>query len=155
MEKKFQLNTNIKCQHLLHLPTELQLDIVDLDLEVYLKWALLSKTLATTTRFDGDCKKHGKWKKIKWTKHNDGSISEPRLFIQSHWVHGIKEGESKQWYINNGQLRRKCYYKNDKLDGLYISWYDDGSMWVKCTYVSNKLEGEYKRWDKYGRVWVQ
>ncbi len=32
---------------------------------------------------------------------------------------------------------------NNKNDGSYIEYYDNGKIWYKCNYKNNKLEGAY------------
>ena len=37
-------------------------------------------------------------------------------------------------YYDNGQLRTKAIYKDDKLDGLCETWHDNGQLKSRVTY---------------------
>mmetsp|Transcript_12817 Transcript_12817/g.14235 ORF Transcript_12817/g.14235 Transcript_12817/m.14235 type:complete len:219 (+) Transcript_12817:132-788(+) len=150
------------------LPIELQLDITDLDPEVYLKWPLLSKEAAMATRFDCDLNKHRKWLKIttrnktvysssssdfSWSLRSNhkllsstippGQRNKNILLRSENWVHGGRHGECRTWH-RNGQMYVLSNYLNGRLDGLYKRWFDDGSIEIECNYVNGKKHGVYK-----------
>jgi len=163
---------------LIHLPPELQLDITELDREVYLKWPLLSKQMATATRFDSALRNHGKWlqkrrkeerriilkegqrywrngvlereSKIKWVINNQGEEVKVR---QQYWRFGNPHGEYKEWY-RNGTLQTQKYYDNGKLEGEHKGWYDDGNKEYCFTHVNGKQEGVCKVWHTNGQLEV-
>jgi len=148
-----------KC-HLLHLPLELHLDIIDLD-PTFAKWPLLSKYTATTTRFDSDLNKHGKWMKHK----NVLGSKKSMLLGQERWRHGQLHGEYKSWYgvhhkhiqdvlhKEQTQMSCHCYYSNGKKEGEYKEWHQNGELRRHCYYVDGKLEGESKQWYNSGQIY--
>jgi antitoxin component YwqK of YwqJK toxin-antitoxin module len=46
-------------------------------------------------------------------------------------------------YYENSELRCKCSYNNNKLHGKYESYYSDGSIMLFCSYINGELDGEY------------
>ena len=65
----------------------------------------------------------------KWAKdlHNDG---ETILVLESHGMGSCKNG---------------------KLNGKYISWYNNGNMKLKCNYVDGELDGKLEKRDVNGK----
>jgi antitoxin component YwqK of YwqJK toxin-antitoxin module len=51
----------------------------------------------------------------------------------------------------NGQKSEERTWKNDKKDGLWTSWYDNGQKWFEKTYENGKKISE-KWWDKDGNL---
>ena len=51
----------------------------------------------------------------------------------------------------NGQKSSERTWKNDKKDGLWTSWYDNGQKWFEKTYENGKKISE-KWWDKDGNL---
>jgi antitoxin component YwqK of YwqJK toxin-antitoxin module len=43
-------------------------------------------------------------------------------------------------YYENGKILRKCYYKNDTIQGEYFLYYENGKIWFKL----NKKKIEIK-----------
>ena len=43
-------------------------------------------------------------------------------------------------YHDNGQLKSRANYKNDKLNGLYEGWHSNGQMWARATYKNGVAE---------------
>ncbi len=64
---------------------------------------------------------------------------------------GKKEGESKCWYPN-GQLYYQCSYKEGKLEGEFIMFWDSGFRKKQTYYKEGKKEGECKEWYPKGAV---
>mmetsp|Transcript_1107 Transcript_1107/g.1256 ORF Transcript_1107/g.1256 Transcript_1107/m.1256 type:complete len:170 (+) Transcript_1107:71-580(+) len=118
---------------LLRLLFELQLDIIDLDVVLRQKWPELSKRTATTTRFDGELRKHGKWLRENcFTRH---------LVQQQTFSHGKLHGENKLWY-SSGQLEELCFYVEGKLEGGYTAYHENGQLLEKANYVNDELVGD-------------
>ena len=63
---------------------------------------------------------------------------------------GLRQGLYESFY-ENGQLRRRCTYKDGKLDGLYESFYENGQLKERCTYKNNKLDGLCEWFDINGQ----
>ena len=58
-------------------------------------------------------------------------------------------GETK-WYYENGQLSRKCTYKNNIIIGEDINYYDNGKNASITTYDNNGVITSYKSWHRSG-----
>mmetsp|Transcript_9368 Transcript_9368/g.10365 ORF Transcript_9368/g.10365 Transcript_9368/m.10365 type:complete len:217 (-) Transcript_9368:28-678(-) len=134
-------------------------------------WPLLSKQAATTTRFDWNLNKQGKWIKYRGLKYRRKRYCKIEL---EHWAHGIREGPCKYWYRNglirtecsyvngrpeavykllalSGQQKSQSNYVNGKQEGEYKKWHRNGILAEQCHYVNNKQEGEFKSWYDNGR----
>lgn len=46
-------------------------------------------------------------------------------------------------YQKNGNIWKKCYYKNGMRDGEYIEYDKNGYILIKCFYKNDILNGEY------------
>ena len=44
-------------------------------------------------------------------------------------------------YHDNGVLKERYYKVDNKIEGIYESWYYNGSKCIECTYVNNKKNG--------------
>lgn len=108
-------------------------------------------------------KKHNQW---EYYSENDGSvilrenynngILEGKTIVYSavthkiveetEYVDGIRNGECNQYY-DNGKLMIKMNYKNDKLDGLYVSYYPNGAKKDEGNYKDGNKIGEWKTYD--------
>ena len=71
--------------------------------------------------------------------------------VDGVWLSGV-EGEYIE-YRDNGNIRRYCFYKNEKLHGEYKSWHPDGQLWECCCYKNGKLHGECKAWHNDGLLY--
>ena len=77
-------------------------------------------------------------------------------------THGLKykeiykdeklEGEQLKWW-ENGQLATKKFYKDGKQEGKYLEWYKDGQLCCKSFYKEGKLAGEQLYWYKDGQLY--
>ena len=54
-------------------------------------------------------------------------------------------------YYMNGQNRWEGTYKNEKKDGLWTYWWEDGRKYCEETYKDGEVISE-KSWDCYGNV---
>mmetsp|Transcript_1932 Transcript_1932/g.2142 ORF Transcript_1932/g.2142 Transcript_1932/m.2142 type:complete len:186 (+) Transcript_1932:49-606(+) len=149
--------STLDCCLLLYVPLELQLDILEIDAEVYLKWPLLSKKTAMTTRFDCDLNKHGKWQKHRKTKKKSrrkNILTHYQIVCQEYWRHGKLHGDYKEWH-GCGQLMKRCPYVNGNKEGVQTLWYYNGDIWTQSHYVNGKREGEHKVWYSNGQLSIQ
>jgi antitoxin component YwqK of YwqJK toxin-antitoxin module len=64
------------------------------------------------------------------------------------------EGEYKSYY-DNGQTKTHEFYRNGKLEGRYKSWYDSGGIIEHKFYEDGNLEGKRQIWKPNGELWVQ
>jgi TonB family protein len=60
-----------------------------------------------------------------------------------------KTGTFKYWY-ENGQCQLVCSYVNNKLDGEYFEYYDNGRPKNKKNYKNGLLDGTEKSWSSQG-----
>jgi len=58
-----------------------------------------------------------------------------------YWENGEQNGTETWWY-DNGVIDIVINYKNDILDGEYLSYTPDGSIIKKCFYVQNDKHGK-------------
>lgn len=47
---------------------------------------------------------------------------------------------------------RKSFYKDDKLDGEFFVYYDNGQVQAKGIYKENLLQGDFTTYDRNGKV---
>jgi len=52
-------------------------------------------------------------------------------------VQNKKQGEFKEWY-NDGKLKLHCYYHDDKEEGEYTEYHLDGTIRTYCLYANGK-----------------
>lgn len=64
------------------------------------------------------------------------------------------EGEYKSFH-DNGQTKTRSFYKSGKLEGEYKMWYDDGRPMDWHYYQDGRLEGKRQIWKPNGELWVQ
>ena len=60
-----------------------------------------------------------------------------------------KTGAFKYWH-ENGQCQTECKYLNNKLEGGYIEYYDNGQLKIRKNYVNGLLNGPEKTWSVSG-----
>jgi hypothetical protein len=60
------------------------------------------------------------------------------------------EQYNKQEISSHTLLKNKYYYVNDKIEGKYENYYNNGNKKNECNYISGKKEGIYKEWDYNG-----
>jgi Family of unknown function (DUF5758)/MORN repeat variant len=68
-----------------------------------------------------------------------------------YWKYVPENGLYETWY-ENGQMRRRCTYKNGEKDGLYERWYMNGQMRMRCTYKNGKKDGVCEEWNENGQI---
>jgi len=80
--------------------------------------------------------------------YTSGKIKWNDLSIKQH-IERLKDGICKEWY-ENGQLHKEVEYKEGKINGLYISYWENGQIKRKEYLVSDKsIEG--KCFDQEGK----
>ncbi len=84
----------------------------------------------------------------KWEFYNSyGRLTGAGSFAED----GERDGAWK-WYNEKGRVRETASYKNGKLDGKNLVYYEDGSLYVDANYVNGELEGEYKYFNEKGAM---
>lgn len=64
---------------------------------------------------------------------------------------GEREGVWSSWY-RDGTLRSECRYKDGKRHGFYQTWFKNGKLRFKGQYHHGKRTGEWKFYDKNGEL---
>jgi antitoxin component YwqK of YwqJK toxin-antitoxin module len=74
-----------------------------------------------------------------------------KFWFKYYYKNDKLEGEDIQYY-ENGNIYIKCYYK-DKL-GEYIQYYENGNIEIKC-YKNCKRKGKYIVYYENGNIWIK
>jgi len=84
-------------------------------------------------------------------RHSNGQKSYVEFFIGE----GSSEEKIKlESYYENGQKKSEGTYKDDKKDGLWTWWYDDGTK-REGTYKDGKEDGLWSYWYENGQKWEE
>lgn len=70
-------------------------------------------------------------------------------------VYKNQEGRivSEKQYYENGQLRLFGNYNEDEeRDGLWVSYFDDGTIWSECEYKNGKKDGLNNAYYSNGKI---
>ncbi|MFN8154194.1 MAG: hypothetical protein U0Y08_07895 [Bacteroidia bacterium] len=112
--------------------------------------------------------KDGQLSDSSWTYYPNGIINEINLYrnsklngvsIGNHFTGGIsgkvgfkddKRDGTFELYFENGYMRQKGTYKMDVPDGNVVEYYDNGQKSEEYRYVNGKIDGVYKSWHKNG-----
>lgn len=73
------------------------------------------------------------------------------IISESHYVNGLLQGKYKTWYLN-GQLECECTCFRNRIEGEYMSWYEDGKIMEHSFYVDGLKDGMSKQWDMNGKM---
>ncbi len=65
-----------------------------------------------------------------------------------------KEGDlvKATYFYENGQVRQEGYFKNNKLDGQWISYREDGAKSALAIYADGKKTGKWLFWSQDGKI---
>jgi antitoxin component YwqK of YwqJK toxin-antitoxin module len=55
---------------------------------------------------------------------------------------GKLDGHFIEYFEKSTQIRKECNFKNNKLNGDFISFYQNGEVKLKCVYRENVQVGE-------------
>ena len=73
------------------------------------------------------------------------------LKLQMKLKKGFKNG-NVFLYFENGKLSEVYSYKNNMMDGLWISYNQTGVKTAEARYIQDKKHGEWKVWDENGTL---
>jgi antitoxin component YwqK of YwqJK toxin-antitoxin module len=87
-------------------------------------------------------------------------------FVERWWPNGNKasecniidykkEGLYQEWNKENHLKSVECFYKNDKLVGVYKEWWENGQKRTECNYKDGNLDGLFQRWFDNGEKWEE
>jgi antitoxin component YwqK of YwqJK toxin-antitoxin module len=72
----------------------------------------------------------------------------------STYKDNMLDGEYKKYVLNNNNNKHilvlSCSYKDNKLNGPYLTWNGESGLCIKsCNYIMGNLDGIYETWDDY------
>lgn len=62
------------------------------------------------------------------------------------------DGTFKEFYPENGQLKREVHYRNGKKEGLFRSYYSTGQLEQEAVYFDDQIEGTYRSYYEDGTL---
>jgi len=84
------------------------------------------------------------------TYYKDTKTIEERKTYENERTNGLW----KRWY-ENGQLYIKCTVKDEKINGLHEQWYEKGELYNRCNYKSGLCDGLREIWYSNGRLMLK
>ena len=82
----------------------------------------------------------------KVTKYRSSNIKVVKFHI------GDNHYDKTTVYYRNGQIKQEKNYKNGKLSGNLISYWDNGLIHIKGKYKKNERIGVWRTFNKKGRL---
>ncbi len=73
------------------------------------------------------------------------------LRVEAYYVDGLLEGKIKEYYQNK-KLLSEITYSNGKMNGLAQEYYENGEKKVEMYYEFNVPNGSYKMYDSTGQI---
>lgn len=70
--------------------------------------------------------------------------------VEDVFVDGIRHGRHMEWH-QNGKLKIKGSYKQNKKHGLWLTWDNQGILELSETYQDGKLHGLCQQWPSFGK----
>lgn len=67
----------------------------------------------------------------------------------------IQQGEVRETYYENGQLRDKGTVKDGELDGLFESYHENGQLRESSHFENGELNGPFEYYYENGQLWVK
>ena len=124
------------------------------------------KNLAYETRFKGDTLFQIDYYEIGHVKLMDSYIKNGRSYVWLCHYEGCENGQKIiNWcpylfvnktlitrYYCNGNKRIEYTQFEDKWDGLFTEWYENGFKKEQVNFINNNMEGEKKYWDNKGNL---
>ena len=89
-------------------------------------------------------KKTGEWK----------YLDNSKVVSTETYVNGQKNGTSKRFY-KTGELLEESIWQNDKLHGMYHSYFQDGKPYIECNYANGLRNGTFKTWFPNGELEIE
>jgi antitoxin component YwqK of YwqJK toxin-antitoxin module len=102
-----------------------------------------------------NCKKNGKFIhfhynnqfniKVPYKGLNEEFYKNSSKQIECYYKNDRLNGEYYSWF-KTGEYEKKCSYTDDLLDGKYTEWYNNKVKYIECYYKKDKLNGKYENW---------
>ncbi len=74
------------------------------------------------------------------------------LIASETYKKGLLHGESVTYFSGSEQPAEVLNYSNGRLDGLWIKYFEDGTIQTRATYVDDQLEGEFVTYHPNGEI---
>lgn len=94
--------------------------------------------------------KQGHWKIYNITKKLPG-YTDDQLVEEGKYINNKKEGIWTQYY-NNGSVKNEITYKNNVAHGYARFFYKNGKLSEEGTWINNKWDGKYKYYYESGKL---
>lgn len=83
-------------------------------------------------------------------EHDHQSLHDELPILKyEHFRAGVAHGEWISWFLN-GQTADSMRYEDSRLEGLWHSYYPDGSKQSESEYLNGVLQGSIQMWDTLG-----
>lgn len=89
---------------------------------------------------------------INYHVNDTGIIKAEVLIIKSEKPNGIETAVYKD---DTSKIAFTRYYYNGFVNGVYTTYYKNGSVMEKIIYQKNKKNGEYTLYSPEGKVWIK
>jgi len=97
---------------------------------------------------------------IKTYYDNEQTKLKEEYFVNAGKIEGIYRSYyynfselPKNNTTNKGQLLEEINYTNGHRNGIYKSFYENGSLKEEATYINGKINGIHKLYYENGRLW--
>ncbi|MBL7894152.1 MAG: hypothetical protein JNK50_02580 [Bacteroidia bacterium] len=96
--------------------------------------------------------KQGKWEERGYHHPKKGYTTE-QLIESGRYKDNRKVGE---WifYHNIGNIKNKIMFVNGSMNGSYIAYYRDGSVFIEGKRISTRWKGKLTIHDKFGNTFI-
>lgn len=95
-----------------------------------------------------------------WFEDDDGALHGPRVTFDPdtgrpkmvvHYVHGRRDGSCIAWW-ENGEVRTRGLFVDDRPDGRFESFYPSGSKLQEWAYGPAGISGPMRTWYEHGQL---
>lgn len=76
------------------------------------------------------------------------------LLIEAHYINGLLDGKIKEYYKNK-KLQREVVYTHGKRNGIAKEYYEDGQKMLEMYYENDVPNGSYKMYDPTGKIQLE
>jgi len=77
--------------------------------------------------------------------------SDGILRLEIEMVNGTKNGKGVL-YFENGNIQEVYSYKENKMDGLWLTYNEKNIKTAEANYLNDKKDGSWKIWDENGNL---
>ena len=89
--------------------------------------------------------------------YDNGQLESTGLFSINKWTNTSHKDKEWKYFYENGVLKEKGNYKAEELDndfkvGKWEEFYENGKLKISSNYINNKLEGYYIKYKEDGSI---